>query len=91
MGKGKNLINRALSSVQIPMDIALRLPNIEITGNRQVYIENYKSILEYESGIIRLKLKNMQMIIEGKNLVIDYYTQENMLITGSIKSIKFAS
>lgn len=90
MGKGKNLINKALSGVQIPMDIALRLPNIEITGNRQVYIENYKSILEYESSVIRLKLKNMQMVIEGVNLVIDYYTQQNMLITGKIKSIKFA-
>lgn len=90
MGKGKNLINKALSGIQIPMDIALRLPNIEITGNRQVYIENYKSILEYESSVIRLKLKNMQMVIEGVNLVIDYYTQQNMLITGKIKSIKFA-
>lgn len=80
---------KLVKAAQIPSDIAYSLPNIEIKGNREILIENYKSIIEYTNDRIRLKLKGMQMSIEGNNLCIEYYTRESMQITGRIKEIKF--
>lgn len=85
----KKVKDKLVMLTQIPYDIAYSLPNIEIKGNREIYIENYKSIIEYTNDRIRLKLKGMQLSIEGNGLCIEYYTKDSMLITGRIRDIKF--
>ena len=62
---------------------------VTITGNREAFIENYKGILEYTTESIVLQGKNSKICFEGRKLSIDYYTNEDMKISGSIEAVRY--
>ena len=62
---------------------------VTITGNGEAFIENYKGILEYNTESIVLQGKNCKICFEGKQLSIDYYTNEDMKISGWIENIRY--
>lgn len=71
----------------IPMDLLLGTPVIQLFGNHELNIENHYGIIEYEDSIIRIRTKTGQLKIFGKKLQIDYYTNTDMKIKGSIHRI----
>lgn len=62
---------------------------LTVTGRKEVLIANYKGILEYEDSFIRVQTKNCRILITGAKLAIDYYTNEEMKITGFIEAIQY--
>ena len=52
-------------------------------------VENYRSILIYTDTLIKLQARNCRVVIHGARLKIDYYTAEEMKITGQIGSLEF--
>ena len=52
-------------------------------------MENYRGLLEYTDQTILLQGKNCQVCFEGKGLSIDYYTNEDMKISGCIQCIRY--
>lgn len=78
-----------MESLQLPKDIVNGDMRITLTGYREAWIENYKGILEYTSESILLQGKNGKVQFTGKRLVIDYYTNEDMKITGRISSMNY--
>ena len=50
---------------------------------------NYRSILIYTDTLIKLQARNCRVVIHGARLKIDYYTAEEMKITGQIGSLEF--
>ena len=78
-----------IAALQLPKDIVTGSMKIELTGNREAWIENYRGLLEYTDQCIRLQGKHGQLQIEGKSLCIAYYTNEDMKICGCFDSIKF--
>ncbi|MBS7303252.1 MAG: YabP/YqfC family sporulation protein [Lachnospiraceae bacterium] len=77
--------------LHFPKDITQGAFILTAIGNSEIYIENYKGILEYSKNRIRIQGKNTYILIEGKNLTIDHYTEEDMLIKGHIFSIQYPS
>lgn len=73
----------------IPKDIALDLPHITLNGNRELYIENYKSLLLYDSGKIMIGCKKYSVEISGKNMEIKSIQRDNLLIYGKFVRIDF--
>ena len=61
---------------------------IAITGRREMYIEKYKSILEFGENRIRIRTKNGRIEVLGKRLKIVYYCDTDMQITGCIDEVK---
>lgn len=80
-----------LEKLQLPKDITHGAFILTAIGNSELYIENYKGILEYTQNCIRIQGKNTYIIIEGRGLKIDHYTEEDMLIKGHIISIQYPS
>ena len=78
-----------INSLKLPKDTVMGASILTITGNREIWIENYKGILEYTPCEILLQAKTCQICIEGKKLSIDYYTNEDMKISGCICSIRY--
>ena len=78
-----------MDTLQLPKDIMMGAMKIALTGNREAWIENYRGLLEYTDSCIRLQGKHGQVRIEGKALCIEYYTNEDLKITGCFSSIKF--
>ncbi|MCD8019353.1 MAG: YabP/YqfC family sporulation protein [Clostridiales bacterium] len=60
-----------------------------MNGTRELNIENYGSLGDYSEEKIVLHCDKCQMVIEGEKLLIAYFTDIDMRITGRIRSIHF--
>ncbi len=78
-----------MESLKLPKDTMLGASIVTITGDREAFIENYKGIIEYTTESIVLQGKNRRICFEGKRLSIDYYTNEDMKISGSIEAVRY--
>ena len=84
-----NIKSKIAQKLNIPEDISDGLPIVTVTGKCEVYIENYRGIIEYESNCIMLQTKVCRICITGKNLEIVYYTNTDMKITGQLENILY--
>lgn len=78
-----------IESLKLPKDSLLGASIVTITGNQDVFVENYRGIIEYTDCQILLQGKNGKIQICGKRLRIIYYTNEDMKINGWIESVKY--
>lgn len=77
--------------LHLPKDITQGAFILTAIGNKELYIENYKGILEYTADCIRVQGKNTYIVIKGRGLKIEHYTEEDMLIKGHIFSVDYPS
>ncbi len=86
----KRSLRESLSErFKLPSDMLAGAPIIMATGKHQLTLENYKGIIEYTGSLIRVQTKNCKICIEGKKLNIDYFTNEEMRISGNIETIRY--
>lgn len=78
-----------VESLKLPKDTMLGASIVTLTGTREAFIQNYKGILEYNPQMIVLQGKNCKICFEGKELSIDYYTNEDMKISGCIDAVRY--
>lgn len=86
-----SLGERMVTNLELPKDLMLGACVLTITGRKEAIISNYKGILEYEDSFIRVQTKNCRIRITGAHLAIDYYTNEEMKVTGYIENIQYES
>ena len=86
LSNSKELI---VDSLKLPKDTMLGAAIVTVTGNREAFIENYQGIIEYTTESIVLQGKNCKICFEGTRLSIDYYTNEDMKISGSIDTVRY--
>lgn len=83
------VIEKISNHLNIPKDTLMGASIMHITGQYEIYIENYKNIIEYKEDSIRLQGRNCKIYISGKNLHIEYFNDEDMKISGRIKNVEF--
>lgn len=76
-------------SLNLPGDMLVGAPIVTTTGRCSLCIENYKGIIEYNAKIIKVQTKTGKICVEGTNLVIRYFTNDEMRVTGIIHSITY--
>lgn len=76
-------------SLKLPKDLLLGASMTSITGCEEAYIENYKGIIECCKESVIIQTKTCRMHFTGCDLCVDYYTDEEMKITGQIRQINF--
>lgn len=84
-----SLKQRIVNVCRIPKEVVLGYSLVSIIGNTEVVIENYRGILEYDNEVIRVLGKIGQIKIYGKHLRIEYYTNEEMKVIGTIDGIEY--
>ena len=62
---------------------------VYLDGRRDLFIENYKGLQTYTDEYIAIKTKNETLKITGSKLHIEYYSNEEMKITGYFSEVKF--
>ena len=87
----ENVKSNIVESLELPVDIMYGAVIVTAMGRNQVLVENYKGIIEYTQEKIRLQTKTCQVTIQGKRLIVEYYTNEEMKITGCIQGILYGS
>ena len=83
---GKELV---VESLKLPKDSLLGASIVTLTGNTEVFVENYKGIIEYTSQMILLQGKTCKIEICGRRLNIVYYTNEDMKINGCVETVRY--
>lgn len=88
--KRKKTLYRCLAdAAEIPRELSGGLPLLTMTGQEELLIENYKGIAAYTDAVLLLQTKCSLLKIEGQHLFIEYYTKEELKITGYIQSVTF--
>lgn len=85
----QNYLEELSNRLHLPADILAGAPIITATGRNELCLENYKGIIEFNSNLIRIQTKLCRICIEGKNLNILYFTEDEMKITGYINTIYY--
>ncbi len=85
----KNMLERVADVLDLPADIVARLPRIEITGCRRLYIENHQGLLEYEDTLIQISGGPIIISIRGADLHLDAMNARELLLGGLITSVEF--
>lgn len=81
--------NQVADTLKLPKDLAKGESLIGLTGREEAFIENYKGILECTPTSIVIATGRCRVQFLGKNLKVDYYTNEEMKIEGFIQQILF--
>ena len=84
-----SLKNRISELSELPKDVALGIPMLTMIGQMEMIIENYRGIIEYTDILVRIHTKDGQIKVVGNSLKVDYYTNDEMKITGCIVSVEY--
>ena len=91
--KGEPLMNDRIQTMAaclgIPREVSAGAAVVSSFGNRCLYIENHKGIIEYSPDSIKIQARPCKIQITGKDLDIAFYTAEEMKIVGRICEIRY--
>lgn len=82
----KKIRQKFQDAMEIPKELLKNYSRVTIIGGEDVWIENYKGIIEYSEDLIRLS-NNIE--IYGHDLSVEEISSDDILIIGKIKSIEF--
>ncbi len=63
--------------------------HLEMSGNREVIIEECSGILEYSEQQVRINTAQCILRFQGRNLQICTMTKDSMVLTGHIERLEF--
>lgn len=86
---GKDLKAGAVTALGLPRDVLLGDVLVSFVGKREVWVENYRSLLLYTDTCVRIQTRTCQLLFQGTGLKIPWYTGEELQITGQIRSLEF--
>ena len=84
----KRLFKDSISDMNI---LGSQAPTIYLCGNESMYIEHYENILEYTGVHIRIQLEKKEMVLDGKDLILEFFSPHDLKVRGHIDKIMFAS
>ncbi|MCD8326904.1 MAG: YabP/YqfC family sporulation protein [Lachnospiraceae bacterium] len=82
-------LRQKLLAHELPVEALTRDTVVTCIGQCGLWVENYKSILEYGERGVTLQAGNCVVCVCGERLVISHYMKEHMMIRGHIQSITY--
>lgn len=87
----KNIKEYLSDKLDLPKDVILGLPQISMSGNRELLIDNYKSILEYSDTFMRIKAGGITVNISGRAISIENIGVNDIFLSGFFDKIEFTA
>ncbi len=84
----EGLLEKTAEVFDLPADILAGLPRLELTGDRQLRLENHKGILFYGPEEIRVAGGKLTIKVRGDGLELRAMNGLELLITGRILSVE---
>ena len=88
MVQGSKWANRLSAATDLYDEVMPGQPLVELVSDCRVLVENHMGVTEYGDNVIQVKVKFGCVCIYGANLELAVMTREQLVITGSIESIK---
>ena len=83
----KSTAQRVSALLDVPLDMVADVPRITLNDNRELTVENYKTVEGYQPEEIKLRSAKYRITILGKALSIKAITDEEIFISGNITDI----
>ena len=87
-GKREGILERTAQVFNLPGDVVAGLPRIELTGNRELRMENHKGILAYGTEEIHVSGGKLVVKVRGDGLELRAMNASELLITGTILGVE---
>ena len=84
----RGLLERTAEALDLPGDVLAGLPHIELTGNRELRMENHKGILAYGEEEIRISGGKLEITVRGRGLELRAMKAGQLFITGTIQGVE---
>ena len=75
--------------LDLPRELTMNLPIISMVGSEELFIENYKGVIEYTEEKVRINTSCGILKIEGKKIFLKQITAENISLTGKITALEY--
>lgn len=85
----KSVREKFAEMLELPRDLVLDRPRLTMIGSSDMMIENYKSLLEYDDGRMRINTGTGIIRITGSDLVIREISQDDIVVSGTVRSVEF--
>lgn len=86
--KREGLLEKTAEVLDLPGDVVAGLPRLELTGSRELRMENHKGILAYGSQEIHISGGKLVIKVRGNGLELKSMNANQLLITGDIAGIE---
>ena len=89
-GKKERLLERTAEALELPGDVVAGLPRVELTGDRELRMENHRGILAYGADEIHISGGKLIIKVRGSGLTLRAMNASELLITGEIAGVDLA-
>lgn len=86
--KREGLLEKTAEVLDLPGDVVAGLPRLELTGSRELRMENHKGILAYGSQEIHISGGKLIIKVRGSDLELKAMNASQLLITGDIAGVE---
>ena len=87
--KEKKVLTEAAELFDLPADVVVGLPHVELVGNCQFYMERHKGILSYSGEAIDINGGKLVIRVRGRDLELVSMTGEALRIRGTISQVEW--
>ena len=88
--KRERILVKAADLLDLPSDIVAGLPRVEITGGRELLMENHHGILEYGGECIVIHGGRVMVRVSGAGLELTAVTADELRLRGErITGVEF--
>lgn len=88
MGKGRR-INRLTEALEIPPEVLVNVPRVEVVGHLQIRVENHQGVEFYQPYRVVLRTSEGKLVVNGQDLLIGWIDSHELLVTGHVRSVVF--
>lgn len=80
---------RLAKMFELPPDMLGNRPKVTAVGRGEVLIENFKGIMDFSEGVVKINTSNGVIRISGNGITIREITSEAIIIGGKISNIEY--
>lgn len=85
-----NYLKEIIDTCKLPIDEMSSTASYTCIGAKAIVINNYLKILSYSNTHIVLKVKDDELVIEGRDITIKELSRKDICITGTIAMVYYA-
>lgn len=88
-GRRGGKVKDVQSGLSLPEEVLGPCAVVTAVGQKEVTVEGHGGILAYETDCICIRTGKQKLVIEGCQLVVDYYHNEEVKVVGCIRKIRW--
>lgn len=78
----------AVERLNLPPEAAVGVPQVELYGNRQLYMAGHRGVISYSTEEVAVSGGSMTVRITGKDLQLAAMTEGELRLTGRIDRVE---